>query len=113
MKIGEYLLKRLKDYGITEVFGVPGDYNLGLLNVASAEEGIRWIGNCNELNPSYSVDGYARAKGMGAIITTMGVGELSALNGVAGSYAEDVPIIKITGMASIFNMIKNLLYIIL
>jgi indolepyruvate decarboxylase len=33
-----------------------------------------------------------------AAVTTYGVGELSALNGVAGSYAEDVPVVQVTGM---------------
>ena len=39
----------------------------------------------------------ARIKGIAALITTFGVGELSAINGIAGSYAENVPVIKITG----------------
>ena len=31
------------------------------------------------------------------MVTTFGVGELSAVNGIAGSYAERVPVIAITG----------------
>ena len=107
MKIGEYLLKRLKDYGVTDIFGVPGDYNLGIMDVVSEYEGINWIGNCNELIAAYAADGYAREKGMGALITTLGVGELSAINGVAGSYAEDVPVIQITGISSVENIIER------
>lgn len=62
-----------------------------------AHENLKWIGNCNELNAAYAADGYARIKGITALITTFGVGELSAINGIAGSYAENVPVIKITG----------------
>ena len=51
----------------------------------------------NELNASYAADGYARLKGVSALVTTFGVGELSAVNGIAGSYAERVPVIAITG----------------
>ncbi|MDT5274829.1 MAG: alpha-keto-acid decarboxylase, partial [Mycobacterium sp.] len=29
--IGDYLLDRLAELGVTEVFGVPGDYNLEFL----------------------------------------------------------------------------------
>jgi hypothetical protein len=36
-------------------------------------------------------------KGIGAVATTYGVGELSAINGVAGSYAERLPVVVITG----------------
>jgi len=48
----------------------------------------------------YAADGYARVKGMGAVITTFGVGELSAINAIAGSYAEFVPVVHIVGTPS-------------
>ena len=35
--------------------------------------------------------------GLGVLVTTFGVGELSAVNGIAGAYAERVPVIAITG----------------
>ena len=46
---------------------------------------------------AYAADGYARVKGIAALMTTFGVGELSAINGIAGSYAEHVPIVHIVG----------------
>ena len=58
---------------------------------------MRWIGCCNELNAAYAADGYARIKGFGAICTTYGVGELSALNGIAGAYAEHLPLFHLVG----------------
>ncbi|WP_448163272.1 alpha-keto acid decarboxylase family protein [Bacillus mobilis] len=95
--VSTYLLDRLSELGIEHIFGVPGDYNLAFLDDVLAHEKLKWIGNCNELNAAYAADGYARIKGIAALITTFGVGELSALNGVAGSYAENLPVIKITG----------------
>ncbi|MGH1297867.1 alpha-keto acid decarboxylase family protein [Bacillus pretiosus] len=95
--VSTYLLDRLSELGIEHIFGVPGDYNLAFLDDVIAHEKFEWIGNCNELNAAYAADGYARIKGIAALITTFGVGELSAINGVAGSYAENVPVIKITG----------------
>lgn len=95
--VSTYLLDRLRELGIEHIFGVPGDYNLAFLDDVLTHENIEWVGNCNELNAAYAADGYARIKGIAALITTFGVGELSALNGVAGSYAENVPVIKITG----------------
>jgi TPP-dependent 2-oxoacid decarboxylase len=63
--------------------------------------GIRWMGTANELNAAYAADAYARVtRRPAAIVTTYGVGELSAINGVAGSFAEDVPVIQITGAPS-------------
>ena len=98
--VGNYLIKRLKELGIKDIFGVPGDYNLLFLDQIDDAKGINWIGNCNELNAAYAADGYARINGMGAIVTTFGVGELSAINGIAGSFAEHVPVVKIVGMPS-------------
>lgn len=72
---------------------MPGDYTLRALD-ALKPAGLRWIGNCNELNAGYAADGYGKVKGISALCTTYGVGELSALNAVAGSYAEYSPVVR-------------------
>ncbi|KAF3936681.1 hypothetical protein ABW19_dt0200123 [Dactylella cylindrospora] len=94
-----YLYKRLHQLGIRSVHGLPGDYNLVALDYLP-EAGLNWVGNCNELNAGYAADGYARIKGISALITTFGVGELSALAAVAGSYSENVPVVHIVGVPS-------------
>jgi indolepyruvate decarboxylase len=95
--VGDYLLDRLAELGVTEIFGVPGDYNLEFLDHVVAHPAIRWVGNANELNAGYAADGYGRLRGMSALVTTFGVGELSAANAIAGSYAENVPVVHIVG----------------
>ena len=95
--VGDYLLDRLAELGVTEVFGVPGDYNLEFLDHIVAHPQLRWVGNANELNAGYAADGYGRLRGMSAVVTTFGVGELSAANAIAGSYAEHVPVVHIVG----------------
>jgi TPP-dependent 2-oxoacid decarboxylase len=98
--VGDYLLDRLAELGVTEVFGVPGDFNLEFLDHVLAHNRIRWVGNANELNAGYAADGYGRLRGMSALVTTFGVGELSAANAIAGSYAEHVPVVHIVGAPS-------------
>ena len=71
--------------------------------------GMRWAGNANELNAAYAADGYARLKGMSCVVTTFGVGELSALNGIAGSYAEHVGVLHVVGIPSVSAQQKQLL----
>src|SRR5215472_9639835 len=93
--IGDFLLRRLEEAGIRHLFGVPGDYNLELLQQLHDSSALKWIGTCSELNASYAADGYARLNGLGALLVTNGVGALSAINGVAGSYSEHVPVICI------------------
>jgi len=95
--IGSFLLPRLHEIGLHHVFGVAGDFNLEFLDQLEETDGLDWIGCCNELNASYAADGYARTSGVAALVTTYGVGELSALCGVAGSYAEHVAVIHIAG----------------
>jgi alpha-keto-acid decarboxylase len=95
--VGDYLLDRLAELGVTEVFGVPGDYNLEFLDHIVAHSQLRWVGNANELNAGYAADGYGRLRGLSAVVTTFGVGELSAANAIAGSYAEHVPVVHIVG----------------
>lgn len=99
--VGNYILDRLAELGVDKVFGVPGDFNLFFLDDVLAHEKLDWVGNANELNAGYAADGYARIKGLGALVTTYGVGELSAINATAGSYAENVPVIHIVGAPSL------------
>ncbi|MEZ2861123.1 indole-3-pyruvate decarboxylase [Proteus mirabilis] len=94
----EYMLNRLYDLGISDIFGVAGDYAFPIEDTICNSNHMRWIGNCNELNAAYAADGYARIKGMAALSTTFGVGELSAINAIAGSYAENLPIFHLVGM---------------
>ena len=67
------------------------------------------MGNCNELNAGYAADGYARIKGISALVTTFGVGELSALNAVAGGFSEFVPIVHIVGTPSTISQRDGML----
>ncbi|KAM0889032.1 hypothetical protein ACQ4PT_027964 [Festuca glaucescens] len=77
--MGRHLARRLVQVGVSDVFAVPGDFNLTLLDHLIAEPGLRLIGCCNELNAGYAADGYARAKGVGACAVTFTVGGLSEL----------------------------------
>ena len=102
LTVAGYLLSRLKELGADHLFGVPGDFVLGFFNEVLKSE-VRYVGTCNELNAAYAADGYARIRGIGAFASTFGVGELSAINGVAGAFAEGVPVVAITGAPAIRN----------
>ncbi len=106
LTVVQYLVKKLKTLGIKNVFGLPGDYNFNILDAVIKEKDIEWTNCTNELNAGYASDGYARINGYGAVVTTYGVGELSAINAIAGSYAENVPVIHIAGVPKT-SFIKN------
>ncbi|KAK3650675.1 Pyruvate decarboxylase 1 [Elasticomyces elasticus] len=84
VKVGDYLFQRLAQLGIKTCWGVPGDYELALLDLIG-DAGIDFRGNANELIASYAADGYSRINGAGAFVTTFGPGELSAYCGHAGA----------------------------
>jgi hypothetical protein len=86
MKIGAFLLLRLAEAGVRHLSGVPGDYNLVLVQQRQDSGTLQWIGTCSALKASYAADGYARLNGLGALLVTNGVGALGAINSVGGSY---------------------------
>lgn len=94
--VASYLLERLRQAGLRHAFGVPGDYVLNFMD-RLIESGIELIGTCNELNAGYAADAYARLNGIGCICVTWGVGGFSAMNAVAGAYAEQVPLVVLVG----------------
>src|SRR5262249_32893760 len=108
MIIGEFLLTRLTDAGVRHLFGVPGDYNLELLQQLHDTATLKWIGTCSEMNASYAADGYARLNGLGALLVTNGVGALSAINGVGGAYSDHVPVICIAGSIPLRSIERGL-----
>lgn len=97
--VGEYIFTRLYQMGVRSVHGLPGDYNLVACDYVP-KCNLTWVGSCNELNAAYAADGYARVSGIGAMMTTFGVGELSAMNGIAGAYSEMIPVVHVVGCPS-------------
>ena len=97
----QYVLRRLGEIGVEDVFGVPGDYAFAVNDAICNDPEMKWIGCCNELNAAYAAEGYARIKGAAALCTTYGVGELSAINGVAGAYAEHLPVFHLVGAPNV------------
>jgi indolepyruvate decarboxylase len=96
----DYIVQRLADEGITDCFGVPGDYAFPVCDAIDRNKNVRWVGCSNELNASYAADGYARVRGAAMLSTTYAVGELSAINGVMGAKAERSLVYHVVGMPS-------------
>ena|SRR2546426_510835 len=88
VSVANYIVERLATEGINHCFGVAGDYVFPICDAVDSSAKVKWIGCANELNASYAADGYARIRDAAMLVTTYGVGELSALNGVMGAKAE-------------------------
>lgn len=106
LPLSEYIFRRIDSLDIHSIFGVPGDYNLSFLEHLYSVPNLNWVGCCNELNAAYATDGYSRTIGankFGVLLTTQGVGEMSAMNGISGSFAEHVPVLHIVGTTPYAN----------
>jgi len=105
--VGSYLAQRLEEVGVQDYFAIPGDFNLSLLDEMLKNPRLQMINCCNELNAGYAADGYAREKGVAALLLTFGVGGLSAVNAVAGAFAEDLPVIVVSGGPKVSSLMEN------
>lgn len=104
--IGEYLISRLKAYGIGHVFGIPGDYVLGFYDLLQRSS-LEIVTTCDEQGAGFAADAYARLRGMGAVCVTYCVGGLKVANPVAGAFAEKSPVVVISGAPGMREREKN------
>ena len=96
LSIGQYLIQRLQEYGIEDLFGIPGDYVLSFYSELEKSP-INVVGCTREDCAGFAADAYARIRGMGALCVTYCVGGLSVCNSIAGAYAEKSPVVVVTG----------------
>lgn len=106
LSIGQYLIRRLQDYGIGHVFGIPGDYILSFYGMLEKSP-IDVVGATREDCAGFAADAYARINGMGAVCVTYCVGGLSVCNSIAGAFAEKSPVVVITGSPGLNERINN------
>ena len=97
MSVGEYLLQRLSELGVGHIFSLPGSYVVGLLRLLADRKLPMPIVTASEQEAAYAADAYAKTRGYGVVCETYGVGAMSAINGLVGSYVERSPVIIING----------------
>jgi len=49
----QYVLSRLRQLGVTDVFGVPGDFAFPITDAICEDKNLCFIGSCNEINAAY------------------------------------------------------------
>ncbi len=104
--IGQYLIDRLQALGVGHVFGIPGDYILGLYKMLE-ESPIQLVGMTREDSAGFAADAYARVKGLGCVCVTYCVGGLSCANSIAGAYAEKSPVVVLSGSPGMSERERN------
>lgn len=100
--VSDYLIQRLHEAGLRDVFTVPGDYVarwFDYIDDKLRNDGcqLNRLGCRSELEAGYAADAYGRINGISCAAVTYGVGALSLINPVAGSFVERVPTVAISG----------------
>lgn len=98
MKLGDFLVAYLRRAGITHIFGLPGDLVLGLFQRFGRSRDLRIVTFSHEPAVGFAADGYARStRRVGVVCVTYGAGGHNIVNPVAGAYAEQVPLLVVSG----------------
>lgn len=106
VSIGDYLIRRLQDFGVRDIFGIPGDYVLAFYAMLEKSP-INLVGCTREDCAGFAADAYARVNGIGAVCVTYCVGGLSLCNSIAGAYAEKSPVVVISGSPGMRERFNN------
>ena len=106
VSIGEYLINKLYEHGLRHAFGIPGDYVLAFYKQLY-ESKIKLINTCDEQSAGYAANAYARVRGLGVVCITYGVGALKVVNTTAQAYAEESPVVVISGAPGIGEQLGN------
>ena len=116
MALGDFLVAYLKRAGVSHVFGLPGDLVLGLFHRFGGERELEIVTFSHEPAVGFAADGYARStRRMGVVCVTYGAGGHNVVNAVAGAYAEQIPLLIVSGgpgeaeqkLAGIHHQVKD------
>src|SRR6266481_9972321 len=98
MRLNDFLFDQLWQQGVRHIFGIPGDFVLNLYNALEDDGRFQLVTLSHEPAVGFAADGAARiTNGLGVCVVTYGAGSLNLLNSVACAYAEESPLVIITG----------------
>ncbi|MEV2215541.1 thiamine pyrophosphate-requiring protein [Streptomyces sp. NPDC050997] len=98
-KVSDHVLQRLREWGVEQVFGYPGDGINGLLAAwGRADNQPRFIQSRHEEMSAFQAVGYAKFSGrLGVCAATSGPGAIHLLNGLYDAKLDHVPVLAIVG----------------
>ncbi len=96
--LAERLLHGLKDYGVAEIFGIPGDFALPFFKVVEESQILPTFYLSHEPAVGFAADAAARYHGKPSVAAvTYGAGGFNMINPIASAYAEKTPVVVISG----------------
>ncbi|HWE90906.1 MAG TPA: thiamine pyrophosphate-requiring protein [Pseudonocardiaceae bacterium] len=100
--VGDYLLRRLREWGVEQVFGYPGDGINGIVaSFGKAGNRPRFVQARHEEMAAFEAVGYAKFAGkVGVCAATSGPGAIHLLNGLYDAKLDHVPVVAIVGQTA-------------
>ncbi|NCF07618.1 thiamine pyrophosphate-requiring protein [Kosakonia radicincitans] len=104
MKTSDFFVKRLKEWGVTRIYGYPGDGINGVLGAIQrankAGDGIEFIQVRHEEMAAFMAVGHAKFTGeLGVCLSTGGPGATHLLTGLYDAKMDHAPVLAISGQA--------------
>ncbi|MFJ7109487.1 5-guanidino-2-oxopentanoate decarboxylase [Pseudomonas sp. NPDC098740] len=97
---GEVLVKLLEDYGVEQVFGIPGVHTVELYR-GLARSSINHVTPRHEQGAGFMADGYARTSGKpGVCFIITGPGMTNITTAMGQAYADSIPMLVISSVQS-------------
>ena len=98
MRLADYVIQFLEEYGVTDIFTVCGGGSVFLNDALGQSEKIKYIACHHEQAASMAAEGYARIKNsLGVVMVTSGPGATNAITGAAGAWTDNIPHLTISG----------------
>ena len=98
--IPEFLIRRFRELGADEGFGIVGDFALKLFDRFFHHD-FPILVTADEQGASFAAEAYARIRGFGVCAVTYSVGGFKVVNATAGAWAENVPLLVLSGAPGI------------
>jgi len=107
MKGAELLVRCLENEGVENIFGIPGEENLDVMD-ALLDSKLRFITTRHEQGAAFMADVYGRLTGKaGVCLATLGPGATNLITGVADANMDRAPVVAIAGQAATTRMHKE------
>src|SRR5947207_14058015 len=97
--VSDQILERLAEWGVTHVFGYPGDGINGIMGAFNRDDrGCRFIQVRHEEMAAFAACGFAKVTGkVGVCLATSGPGAIHLLNGLYDAKMDHAPVVAIVG----------------
>lgn len=108
IKLSDYLVKKLVQYGVRDVFMISGGGAMHLNDSIGKSQKINYYCSHHEQASAIAAEGYARATGkLAVVVVTTGPGGTNTLTGVIGQWLDSVPVLYISGQVKYETTIES------